>query len=85
MSGDLELPRPEDLHTIKQAAQALDVPDNTISMWKKRGLVMPADYLPERVRGGKRRPLFYLDELRPRAAAYHRRRTIRISDTGAPS
>lgn len=81
----MRLPRPEDLHTIQQAAQVLDVPADTISMWKKRDRVMPADYLPERVRGGKRRPLFYLDELRPRADAYHQRRTLRIPDTGAPS
>lgn len=86
----MKLPRPEDLHTIAQAAQALDVPADTISMWKTRGLVMPADYLPERVRSKDKgttqgRPLFYLDELRPRAEAYHQRRTLRIPDTGAPS
>lgn len=67
------LPHPDHLHTIEQASQALNVPAATISMWKKRELVMPADYLPEKVRAGKQRPLFRLDELRPRAEAYHRR------------
>lgn len=81
----MRLPRPEDLHTIEQAARALDVPSSTIRMWKSRGLVMPADYLPERVRGDGRRPLFLLAELRPRAEAYHRRQTLRQDDTSAPS
>lgn len=80
----MKLPRPEDLHTIEQAARALNVPAVSIRMWKTRGLVMPADYLPERVRGDGRRPLFYLDELRPRADAYHRRLTGR-TDTSASS
>lgn len=79
------LPDPEHLHTTEQASRVLDVPAATISMWKKRGLVMPTDYLPEKVRDGKRRPLFLLDELRPRAEAYHRRRTLRTDDTSAPS
>lgn len=69
------LPRPEDLHTTEQAAQALDVPAALIRKWKTRGQVMPADYLPEGVRGGGRRPLFTLDELRPRADAWHRRQS----------
>lgn len=69
----MTLPRPEDPHTIEQAAQALRVPAARIRAWKKRGLVMPCDYLAERVRGDGRRPLFLLDELRPRAAAYHQR------------
>lgn len=81
----MRLPRPEDPHTIEQAAQALDVPAATIRMWKSRGLVMPSDYLPERVRGDGRRPLFLLEELRPRAEAYHRRLTLRARDTSAPS
>lgn len=85
----MRLPRPEDLHTIEQAARALKVPAGAITMWKKRGLVMPATYLPERVRGKAKgetngRPLFYLEELRPRADAYHRRRTPRQDDTSAP-
>jgi hypothetical protein len=79
------LPRPEDPHTIEQAAAALDVPAVTIRMWKSRGRVMPCDYLAERVRGDGRRPLFLLDELRPRAEAYHRRRAQRNPDTSAPS
>jgi hypothetical protein len=81
----MKLPRPEDLHTIEQAAQALDVPAARIRAWKSRGLVMPADYLPERVRGDGRRPLFYLEELRSRVEAYHRRLTAREGDTSAPS
>lgn len=76
----MRLPRPEDLHTIEQAARALDVPAATIRMWKARELVMPAEYMHERVRSKDKgqtqgRPLFYLEELRPRAAAYHQRRT----------
>lgn len=77
----MRLPRPEDLHTIEQAARALDVPAARIRAWKARGLVMPADYLPERVRGDGRRPLFYLDELRPRSDAYHQRLATSDSDS----
>jgi hypothetical protein len=80
----VRLPRPEDPHTTEQAAAALDIPPRLIRQWKTRGLVMPTDYLTERVRGDGRRPLFLLEELRPRADAYHRRQTRR-DDMSAPS
>lgn len=72
----MRLPRPEDLHTTEQAAEALGIPAARIRDWKGRGLVMPADYLPEPVRGGGRRPLYLLEELRPRAEAWRRRQSV---------
>lgn len=77
------LPRADHPHTIEQAAAALDIPSSLIRKWKTRGQVMPCDYLTERVRGDGRRPLFMLDELRPRAEAYRRRQT-RGNDKGQP-
>lgn len=64
------------LYTTGQAAELLDVPRNLIAQWKHAGKVEIADSIPSHGRGnrGGREPLYRLDDLRPLAETYHRRK-----------
>lgn len=65
------------LYTTAQAAATLSVPASLIRKWKHHKRAMPAGVVPAAVPGGLQ-PLYELDELRPLAEAYHRRRAGRV-------
>lgn len=61
------------LVSADQGAELLGVPASTIRKWKERGRVIQAGSIPGRGRSGEV-PLYRLDELRPLAADYRRRK-----------
>lgn len=61
------------LVTTGEAARELGVPADLISQWRHRRRVVPAGLLRGRGRGGEQ-PMYWLEELRPLAEAYHARR-----------
>lgn len=71
----VSLPRPDALHTTEEAAAALDVPASLIRVWRHRGKAMPAGLLRGAVPGGLR-PMWRLEELRPLAEEYRRRKQV---------